>query len=80
VAVVAVTDAGRLAGTAAVISGASLLVLVAAVGAVATVAELQGTWSWYRQMELVIATAAEPAVALAALTAVSAFVAAVRVE
>ena len=77
---VAVTDVGRLAGIAAVVSGASLLVLVAAVGAVATFAELQGTWSWYRQMELVIAAAAEPVAALAALAAVSAFVAAVGAE
>lgn len=57
-----------------------MLALLAAVGAVATFAELQGTWSWYRQMEVVVAAAAEPAVALAALTVVSAFVTAVYVE
>lgn len=74
------TDLGRLAGLTAAVSTAGLVVLVGAVGAVATAAELQGTWVWYRRMELAVAAAAEPAVVLAAVATVAALVAVARVE
>lgn len=79
-AVVAVNDLGRVAGLAAAVSTAGLVVLVGAVGTVALVAEFQGTWVWFRRMEVAVATAAEPAVALAAVATLAALVAVACVE
>lgn len=59
--------------SAVLVSVVTLLVVVAAVGAVALIAELNGTWIWYRRMEKVVAATAEPALVLAALAVVAMF-------
>lgn len=77
---VAVKGLGRIAGLAAAVSTVGLVVLVGTVGAVAVVAEFQGTWVWFRRMELAVTATAEPAVALATVATLAALVAVACVE
>lgn len=64
----------------AVVSTAALLVVLASVGAVATVSELQGTWVWYLKMEKFITASTPLALGLTGVAVLASFGLAVTAE
>lgn len=65
---------------AAVASVVGLVLVLAGVGAVATVSELQGTWTWYLRMEKAITASTPLALGLLAATLVTLFGVAVTAD
>lgn len=55
-------NVARICRVGTLLSATALLLVVAAVGAVAFVAEMYATWTWYFRMEQAIATATPVAV------------------
>jgi hypothetical protein len=71
--VVGVSRTSRSVRALALLSTAGLLTVLALVGVVATVAELNGSWSWYLRMEKAISASTPVALGLAAVTVVALF-------